>query len=104
MTTILVATESTVIAIDAERGTVAPSAGAGERPTCLAADPLVRGRAWCGTHRNGVYRSDDGGVSWRAVGLEGQHIMSIAASPPQADLVWVGTEPSRIWYSANRGE
>ena len=30
--------------------------------------------------------------------------MSIAASPAQADLVWVGTEPSEIWYSANGGE
>jgi len=29
MTTILVATESTVIAIDAERGTLTPSAGVG---------------------------------------------------------------------------
>ena len=93
-----------MIAIDAERGTLTPSAGAGERPTCLAADPLVRGRAWCGTHRGGVYRSDDGGASWRAVGLEGQRVTSIAASPAQADLVWVGTEPSEIWYSANGGE
>ena len=104
MTSILVATESTVIAVDAERGTLMPSAGAGERPTCLAADPLVRGRAWCGTHRGGVYRSDDGGASWRLVGLEGRRIMSIAASPAQPDLVWVGTEPSEIWYSANGGE
>src|SRR4029079_18989814 len=104
MTTILVATESTVIAIDAERGTLTPSAGVGERPTCLAADPLVRGRAWCGTQRGGVYRSDDGGASWRAVGLEGKRITSIAASPAQSDLVWVGTEPSEIWYSANGGE
>jgi len=104
MTTILVATESTVIAIDAERGILTPSTGSGERPTCLAADPIGRGRAWCGTDRGGVYRSDDGGTSWRAVGLEGQRIMSIAASPAQADLVWVGTEPSAIWYSTNAGE
>ena len=40
MTSILVATESTVIAIDAERATVTTSAGLGDRPTCLAADPL----------------------------------------------------------------
>jgi photosystem II stability/assembly factor-like uncharacterized protein len=104
MTTILVATESTVIAIDADHGVVTLSAGLDAKPTCLAADPLVRGRAWCGTQRGGVYRSDDNGVSWRAVGLEGKHIMSIAASPAQTDLVWVGTEPSEIWYSASAGD
>ena len=64
---ILVATDREVIVIDVERGTSVPAHGIGDRPTCLAADPLVHGRAWCGTHRGGMFRSDDGGRSWQPV-------------------------------------
>src|SRR3989337_85899 len=64
----LVATDREVVVIDVERGPSAPARGIGDRPTCLAADPLVDGRAWCGTHRGGVFRTDDGGGSWQVVG------------------------------------
>jgi hypothetical protein len=40
---ILVATEREVVVIDAERGTAESAPGIGDPPTCLAADPLVRG-------------------------------------------------------------
>ena len=100
---ILVATDREVIVIDVERGTSAPAQGIGDRPTCLAADPLVHGRAWCGTHRGGVFRSDDGGKSWQPVGLAGRLLMAVTASPVERDVVWVGTEPSEVWRSANAG-
>ena len=57
----LVATDREVVVIDVERGAGAPAHGISGSPTCLTADPLVQGRAWCGTHRDGVFRSDDGG-------------------------------------------
>jgi hypothetical protein len=100
---ILVASEREVAVLDAERGASQSAQGISDRPTCLAADPLVPGRAWCGTHRGGVFRSDDGGVSWRSVGLAGRLIMSIAASPVDPDVAWVGIEPSEVWRSANAG-
>jgi photosystem II stability/assembly factor-like uncharacterized protein len=100
---ILVATDREVIVIDVERGTFAPAHGLGDRPTCLAADPLVQGRAWCGIHRGGVFRSDDGGTSWQPIGLEGRLIMAVAASAAERDLVWVGTEPSEVWRSEDAG-
>jgi photosystem II stability/assembly factor-like uncharacterized protein len=103
MTSVLVAAESTVFVVDADRGTISPSTGLTDRPTCLTADPKTR-RAWCGTQRGGAYRSDDGGVSWRSVGLEGRRIMSITASPVRSDLIWVGTEPSEVWRSENGGD
>jgi ligand-binding sensor domain-containing protein len=90
--------------LDPERGTITPATDLGDRPTCLTADPFGRQRAWCGTRRGGAYRSDDGGASWHAVGLEGREITSITASPAQADLVWVGTEPSEVWQSIDAGE
>jgi hypothetical protein len=100
---ILVATDREVIVIDPDRGTSDSARGIGERPTCLAADALVRGRAWCGTQRDGAFRSDDRGRSWQSVGLAGRLIMAISASPVERDVVWVGTEPSEVWRSANAG-
>jgi photosystem II stability/assembly factor-like uncharacterized protein len=103
MTSILVATESTVLVVDAERGTMSQGTGLSDRPTCVTADATT-GCAWCGTQRGGAFRSDDDGVSWRSIGLEGRRIVSISASPSQSDLVWVGTEPSEVWRSENGGE
>jgi photosystem II stability/assembly factor-like uncharacterized protein len=100
---ILVATDREVVVIDVERGSSALGHGIDDRPTCLATDPLVHGRAWCGTHSDGVFRSEDGGRSWQAVGLSGRLIMAITASPIERDLVWVGTEPSEVWCSRDAG-
>jgi photosystem II stability/assembly factor-like uncharacterized protein len=100
---ILVATDRDVVVMDVEDGTSALSHGISDRPACLGADPLVHGRAWCGTLRSGVFRSDDGGRSWQPVGLSGKSIMAIAASPAERDAVWVGTEPSEVWHSRDAG-
>jgi photosystem II stability/assembly factor-like uncharacterized protein len=100
---LLLATDREILVIDAERGTSAPSRGIADPPTCLAADEVVHGRAWCGTHRGGVFRSDDGGRSWQPVGLAGRLIMAVAASRAARDVVWAGTEPSEVWRSGDAG-
>jgi photosystem II stability/assembly factor-like uncharacterized protein len=101
---LLLATESRILLVDESRGTMHPATGlADARPTCLAADPRVPGRAWCGTDGHGVFRSDDGGASWRAVGLGERRVMSLAASPVEAEVVWAGTEPSEVWRSSDGG-
>lgn len=100
---ILVATDREIVFIDSEGGASTPAHGIGDRPSCLAADPLVHGRAWCGTHRGGVFRSDDGGSSWQLVGLAGRLIMAVTASPVERDVVWVGAEPSEVWRSGDAG-
>lgn len=100
---VLVATESGVLIVDPGRATMSAAEGPADRPTCLAADPLVPGRAWCGTRRSGVFRSDDGGRSWHPSGLEGRLIMSLGASPARRGLVWAGTEPSEVWRSGDAG-
>jgi photosystem II stability/assembly factor-like uncharacterized protein len=100
---LLVATDREVLLVDVERGMSAPTLGIDDRPTCLVADVLVHGRAWCGTHRAGVFRTEDGGTSWQPIGLAGRLIMAIAASPSERDVVWAGTEPSEVWRSGDAG-
>jgi hypothetical protein len=99
---ILVGTQSEVVVVDVHRGTSAIGRGL-ERPSCLAADPLTSGRAWCGTDRNGVFRTDDGGASWRPAGLRGRRVTAVAASLAEGDVVWAGTEPSEVWRSPDGG-
>lgn len=102
--TVLIATDREVLILGEGGDAMRAAEGLdGHRPTCLAADPLVPGRAWCGTHAGGVFRSDDGGRSWRAVGLEDRRPLSVGPSPAEKDLVWVGTEPSEVWRSADAG-
>src|SRR5262245_6012772 len=100
---ILVATDREIVVIDVERATSALAHGIDDRPTSLAADPLVEGRAWCRTHRGGLFRSDDGGRSWRPAGLATRLIMAVTASPVEPDVVCVGTEPSEVWCSGDAG-
>src|SRR5258708_29201031 len=100
---ILVATDREVVVVDVEPGAGGPAHGIDGRPTCLTTDPLVQERAWCGTRRDGVFRSEDGGRSWQSVGLAGRLIMAVSASPADQDVVWVRTEPSEVWRSGNAG-
>ena len=102
---LLVATATELLRIDPETGVVGPTEGLGERhPVAVVADPWVANRAWCGTSRGGVFRSDDGGAHWSATGLDGERLMSLVASPARRDLLWAGTEPSAVWRSDDAGK
>lgn len=101
---VLVATSTRVLSIDPMRARVEPTSGLdGARPTGLVADARVPGRAWCCTRRSGVFRSDDGGVSWTRSGLEGERLMVIVASPAREGLLWAGAEMSAVWRSDDAG-
>jgi photosystem II stability/assembly factor-like uncharacterized protein len=104
VTMILVATGRHLSVVDPLRGSELRAEGLGEAiPTCLALDPHLDGRAWCGTKSDGVLRSDDGGASWRPCGLDGRYVMSLTASRAADGLVWAGTEPSAVWRSQDGG-
>jgi photosystem II stability/assembly factor-like uncharacterized protein len=101
---ILVAAPREVLVVEPERGTVAAAEGLeGARPTCLVSDPATPGRAWCGTSDGGLFRSDDGGASWRQAGLRDRHLTAVAVAPAEPGVILVGTEPSDIWRSEDDG-
>lgn len=64
------------------------------------------------SYGNGVYRSDDGGESWRHLGLEGtRHTGRIVVHPSNPDIVyvgalgnlWAGSEDRGVYRSTNGG-
>src|SRR2546426_8105052 len=74
---------------------------------CIALDPKNPLTVWVGTGENnsqrsvsygsGVYRSDDGGKTWRNVGLKNsEHIGRIAIDPKESNVVY-GAAQGPLW-------
>ena len=70
---------------------------------CVTIDPRNPHVVWVGTGENvggrhvgygdGIYRSKDGGSSWKNMGLkESQHISKIIMHPDNSDVIWVAAQ------------
>lgn len=81
---------------------------------CIVIDPNNHHVVWAGTGENnhqralgwgdGVYRSDDGGASWKNMGLkESRQIGGIAIDPGNSDVVYVAAEGSAWGPGGDRG-
>ena len=74
----------------------------GKRVQSVAAD-LGRGIVYCGTDGDGLFRSVDRGVTWKASrSFPGKKVMALTVS--HAGTVYAGTEPSAIFRSQDQGE
>jgi photosystem II stability/assembly factor-like uncharacterized protein len=76
---------------------------------CIALAPSNPHIVWVGTGENnaqrsvaygdGVYKSEDGGKSWKNVGLkQSEHIGKIVIHPTNPDIVWVAAQ-GPVWSS-----
>ncbi|HXI22619.1 MAG TPA: hypothetical protein VNG71_02010 [Pyrinomonadaceae bacterium] len=81
---------------------------------CIALDPKNPLTVWVGTGENnsqrsvsygsGVYRSDDGGKTWRNVGLKNsEHIGRIAIDPKDSNIVYVAAQGPLWGPGGDRG-
>jgi photosystem II stability/assembly factor-like uncharacterized protein len=76
---------------------------------CVAVDPREPDRVYVGTFDQGIYVSDDGGITWRqdGQGLDDRRVMSLAVSPSHQasgiSAVYAGTEPSNLYRSEDAG-
>ena len=98
------ATGDGIARLDEEGGawTVAlslPGSGA----QCLAVDPADQETLYAGLREGGIRRSVDGGRSWVDCGLPEPAVFSLAVSSADG-AVYAGTEPSRLFRSADRGD
>lgn len=93
----------------------------GMQPTCVANDPLVPERVYCGTFGRGLWRSEDAGKSWQPIGATGEamepdtgrgipsaRVMSVAVSRNERNnglgVVYAGTEPASLYRSEDGGD
>lgn len=75
----------------------------GQDVRCLASNPLDPHVIYAGTQGNGVFRSDDQGVSWRPVGMQGQVVKSLAISPHEPSVAYAGTRPAFVYRTRDGG-
>ncbi len=84
-----------------QQGPVKPLAHAAAR---LSASPVARSRAYLAAYEAGVYRTDDGGITWDHLGsYQTEYAHSVLAHPDDGEAVYVGSEPAEIWRSADCG-
>ena len=84
-----------------EQGPVTPLAHAAARLTASSAVPQ---RAYLAAYEAGVYRTDDGGLTWNRLGsYPTDYAHSVLAHPAEADTVYVGSEPAAVFRSSDGG-
>ena len=85
-----------------QQGPVTPLPHAAAR---LAVSPVNPKRAWLAAYEAGVYRTDDGGVSWTHLdSYPSDYAHSVLSHPSAADGVLVGSEPASLFQSDDGGE
>ena len=84
-----------------QQGPVTPLAHAAARLTSSPAEPS---RAYLAAYEAGVYRTDDGGLTWNHLdSYPSDYAHSVLAHPAEAETVFVGSEPASIFRSSDAG-
>ena len=82
----------------------------GRSPECVAVDLRCPTQLYCGTARDGLFRSHDSGRNWEPVGpgIDSPMVTAVAVGQAeQADgfgVVYAGTEPSAVFRSDTGGD
>ena len=89
-----------VFVVDLRKGGVTPGLKDG-----LVVDILLgEGEVYFAGTGKGLYKSTDGGRTWRLKGLEEYKVYSLAVHPQNPSVVYAGTEPPFLFRSADGGE
>ena len=84
------------------QGEVTHLAHAAARFTVSPSDPQ---RAYLAAYEAGVYRTDDGGMTWRHLpSYPSDYAHSVLVYPTDAQVVYAGSEPAAIFRSQDGGE
>ena len=84
-----------------DQGAVTPLVHAAARLTVSMTDPK---RAYLAAYESGVYRTDDGGLTWQHLdSYPSDYAHSVLVHPENEQLVYVGSEPAAIFCSHDAG-
>ena len=84
-----------------QQGPVTPLPHAAARLTASPVDPR---RAFLAAYEAGVYRTDDGGLTWQHLdSYPTPYAHSVLAHPSEASTVFVGSEPAALFQSTDSG-
>jgi hypothetical protein len=75
-----------------------------QKVSCFATDPSSPKTVYAGTDKRGVLRSEDRGLTWVQMGLQGEIVKSLAVSPHDPKLIYAGTKPAEIFVSRDGGK
>ena len=85
-----------------EQGKMTPLANAAAR---LSQSPLEPDRAYLAAYEAGVFKTDDGGATWRHLSsYPTGYAHSVLAHPNQPGVLFVGSEPAAVFRSDDSGE
>jgi photosystem II stability/assembly factor-like uncharacterized protein len=71
----------------------------------LTSSPVAPRRAYLAAYEAGVYRTDDGGLTWRHLdSYPTDYAHSVLAHPSEDDTVYVGSEPAAVFRSPDGGQ
>lgn len=85
-----------------EQGKITPLANAAAR---LSASPMEEGRAYLAAYEAGVFRTNDGGGTWRKLSsYPTGYAHSVLAHPHDPNVLFVGSEPAAVFRSSDGGE
>jgi photosystem II stability/assembly factor-like uncharacterized protein len=91
-----------VLTPQGEKWTVASEFLRGRIIDCVEPRPNTPGSVFAGDTHGGLYRTDDGGASWRK--LHDGHVRAIKVDPSNDRVVYLGTEPVQLFRSEDAGE
>ena len=103
MARLFAATGDAIARIDSGDGHAVRVSLAGSGAQCVAVDPRDRDVVYAGLRSGGVRKSEDGGATWRDVGLPEPQVFSLAVSPADG-AVYAGCEPSMLFRSDGGGD
>jgi photosystem II stability/assembly factor-like uncharacterized protein len=75
----------------------------GVRVNALATSPGDREAVWAGTQKDGAWRSDDRGRTWRRAGLAGVCVKALSVDPHDPRVVVAGVKPAGLWITRDGG-
>jgi photosystem II stability/assembly factor-like uncharacterized protein len=85
-----------------ERGKMTPLANAAAR---LSVSPVEPARAYLAAYEAGVFKTEDGGGTWRHLSsYPTAYAHSVLAHPKDPGVLFVGSEPAAVFRSGDGGE